>query len=293
MWLSASWLRVIIARMAGDDLTICLFLVGLAASFLLGAMSQAGWKHRVLIACLFGVAAIFFVLGIIWPWIKDLSPVLRSVLVPIATSPVAWFCVVMLALAARLVVPPRLSERPVQAMPQPVGTTPNQPHPDGHPRINSVLLLETVNSLLSFAILSRVSEKAKVIIEATQGTDETESTILKQTREFDNFFEKAQEELTFTPFTSDFGMAAKTAGGTAETLVSRAAIPDGVNPFYFRRFFIAKYKLERISEFLEKRIEETGDDFVGQLGALRRLELSARQQFLRSGSSLYSKTEGR
>jgi hypothetical protein len=93
--------------MAGDDLTICLFLVGLAASFLLAAMSQAGWKHRVLIACLFGVAAIFLALGVSWLWIKDLSPVLRSILVPIATSPVAWFCVILLALSAHFVLPSR------------------------------------------------------------------------------------------------------------------------------------------------------------------------------------------
>ncbi len=50
--------------MSGDDLTIVLFFVGLAITFVVAAMSQAGWKHKVLIVSLFIVAGLCFLIGI-------------------------------------------------------------------------------------------------------------------------------------------------------------------------------------------------------------------------------------
>jgi hypothetical protein len=87
--------------MPDNDLTIAFFLVGIGINFAVATVSQAGWKHRLLIVGLFATAAIFGIAGASWHWLKDVSPV--AVTTPIgevATSPVAWFVVLMFALAA-------------------------------------------------------------------------------------------------------------------------------------------------------------------------------------------------
>jgi MYXO-CTERM domain-containing protein len=97
---SAGWL------MAGDDLTIILFLVGAAISFAVASTSQARWKHPLLIQCRRAawrvLSGIFAIAGLGWPLIKPISSRGTAAVVQIATSPVAWFAVLMLGLAAAL-----------------------------------------------------------------------------------------------------------------------------------------------------------------------------------------------
>jgi hypothetical protein len=104
--------------LAGDDLTIVLFFVGTAVSLGCAAMSTAGWRHPALIMILFGLAAICFVFGAAWPAIKDISPTALSEPVhQIATSPVAWFAVLILGMTASILMPRRRS-RQERATPQ-------------------------------------------------------------------------------------------------------------------------------------------------------------------------------
>jgi hypothetical protein len=91
--------------MAGDDLTIALFLIGLAGAIFMGGISQAGWKNRPLIASLLVLAAVLFVAGIGWPWLKDFSPSVKSIVVTLATSPITWFAILMFGLGAALFIP--------------------------------------------------------------------------------------------------------------------------------------------------------------------------------------------
>jgi hypothetical protein len=88
--------------MSGDDLTIRLFFIGTAFSLAVAAMSQAGWKHPVLIRGLFGVAVGLAAVGLGWPSIKTFSPVVTATVDQIATNPVAWFVVFMFGLMAVL-----------------------------------------------------------------------------------------------------------------------------------------------------------------------------------------------
>lgn len=93
--------------MSGDNLTIVLFLIGTATTFAVAAMSQAGWKHPILIGGLFGLAGIFAIVGLGWPIIQSLSPPVTAIVNQVATSPVAWFVVLMLGIGAALLRPPR------------------------------------------------------------------------------------------------------------------------------------------------------------------------------------------
>jgi hypothetical protein len=100
--------------LGGDDLTIVLFFVGTAVSFACAAMSAAGWKHPALIVTLFALAAACFIFGAGWPAFKEISP--PSWIAPIhqvATSPVAWFAVLVLGMTASILLPKRrASSRP-------------------------------------------------------------------------------------------------------------------------------------------------------------------------------------
>jgi hypothetical protein len=81
---------------AGDDLTISLFLVGLGATFGLEAMKAETFPRRGL----FGVlAGIFLLIGFAWLQVKPLWPPLTTAISTIATNPVSWFVVAMFALA--------------------------------------------------------------------------------------------------------------------------------------------------------------------------------------------------
>jgi len=88
--------------MSSDELAIVLFLVGTAISFAVAAISQANRKHPLLILCLFVLAGIVAIAGLGWPLIKPISPRGTAAIVQIATTPVAWFAVLVLGLTASL-----------------------------------------------------------------------------------------------------------------------------------------------------------------------------------------------
>jgi hypothetical protein len=114
--------------LAGDDLTIVLFFVGTAVSLGCAAMSTAGWRHPALIITLFGLAAICFVFGAGWPAIKEISPPALSAPVhQIATSPVAWFVVLVLGMIASILFPRRRHSRFVESKPRELVAPSNQP----------------------------------------------------------------------------------------------------------------------------------------------------------------------
>jgi hypothetical protein len=103
-------------KMVGDDLTITLFLISLAGSVAVGGISQAGWKNRPLIASLFVFAAVLFMAGIGWPWLKDFSPSVKPIVVASATSPVAWFVILMFGLSAALFMPRLRKDAPASVL---------------------------------------------------------------------------------------------------------------------------------------------------------------------------------
>jgi hypothetical protein len=114
--------------LGGDDLTIVLFFVGTAVSLACAAMSTAGWKHPALIVTLFGLAAICFVFGAGWPAIKEISsPALSAPVHQIATSPVAWFVVLILGMTASILFPTRRPFRFAESKPRELVALSNQP----------------------------------------------------------------------------------------------------------------------------------------------------------------------
>ena len=90
--------------MSSDDRTIVLFLFGIAISFAVASISQASWKHPLLIqgrrAVCKVLAGMFAIAGLGWPLIKPISPRATEAIVQIATSPAAWFAVLVLGLTA-------------------------------------------------------------------------------------------------------------------------------------------------------------------------------------------------
>ena len=86
-------------ELAGDDLAIVPFLIGLAATFAIVGMSEAGWKHPAVIGCLFLLAALFLLVGIGWPWISDISPELRGLATRVARNPISWLAVIISGLS--------------------------------------------------------------------------------------------------------------------------------------------------------------------------------------------------
>jgi hypothetical protein len=86
--------------MSGDNLTIVLFLIGTAVSLAAAAISAAGWRHPLLIRGLLALAAIVAGTGIAWPFLGYLSPRLSVFLSEIATSPVAWFVIIIIGVVA-------------------------------------------------------------------------------------------------------------------------------------------------------------------------------------------------
>lgn len=98
--------------MHGDTLTICLFFAGLAATFGVAAVSQAGWKHWTIVSVLFAMAAASAVIAIGWAWRGDQWPSLAASFRPVADSPVAWFFVLLFALAGVAIPDWRRSRMP-------------------------------------------------------------------------------------------------------------------------------------------------------------------------------------
>ena len=76
--------------LTGDDLSVQLFIFGGGISFAALAVSQAGWTHRVLVICLFVLAAACIAAGLFYSDLKDYSPTLSSDLLYIANSKVSW-----------------------------------------------------------------------------------------------------------------------------------------------------------------------------------------------------------
>jgi hypothetical protein len=85
--------------LAEDDLAIVPFLIGLAATFAVAGMSEAGWKHWAFIGCLFLLAAFFLLVGIGWPWIRDISPELQDLATRVARNPISWLAVIISGLS--------------------------------------------------------------------------------------------------------------------------------------------------------------------------------------------------
>src|ERR1700720_2507745 len=100
--------------LAGDDLTIALFLVGTAITFAAAGMTTAGWKHPVVINGLFVLAGVFFIAGIGWPFLpalKTLSPPTTAAIQHIATNPVSWFVLFIFIVGVLVLGPSRREGR--------------------------------------------------------------------------------------------------------------------------------------------------------------------------------------
>jgi len=96
--------------MVEGDLSIPLFLAGTGVTILATGITQAGWRHRLLIFGLFAVGSILLLAGVCWHWLKDYSPTIAtSVITELASNSVAWFVVIMLALVIALVRKPKIS----------------------------------------------------------------------------------------------------------------------------------------------------------------------------------------
>jgi hypothetical protein len=96
--------------MVEGDLSIPLFLVGTGVTLLATGITQAGWRHRLLICGLFAFGIIVLLAGLFWHWLKDYSPTTAiSVITEIASNSVAWFVVIMLALFVALLRNPKIS----------------------------------------------------------------------------------------------------------------------------------------------------------------------------------------
>jgi hypothetical protein len=93
--------------MVEGDLTIPLFLAGTGVTIIVAGISQAGWRHHLLIRGLFAVGAILVLAGVCWRLIGDHLPAVTTAVSGIATSPVAWFVVVLFALAVVLTRKPQ------------------------------------------------------------------------------------------------------------------------------------------------------------------------------------------
>ena len=130
---------------------------GLAPTFV-AAMSQAGWKHRLLILGLFITGAFFGIAGATWHWLKDISPVaITKPVDEIATNPAAWFVVLMFGVALALLRGhPALQSRSgikelFGVVPSPQSTPDTSgPHDDTgtiENKLNIAILREDVNHL--------------------------------------------------------------------------------------------------------------------------------------------------
>ncbi len=86
----------------------------------IAGVQTAGWKRKLLIGLFFAFAAISLLVSIAWMWIKPYAPKLSAILADVATNPVSWFVVIILALIAAIIKKPR---PPVN---QPQGTMRNR-----------------------------------------------------------------------------------------------------------------------------------------------------------------------
>jgi hypothetical protein len=85
--------------MSGDNLTIALFFVGLAITLISLGISQAGWKHPVLIGAVFLLGFLCLGFGAFWPEIREASPdAFQKPIIQIGTNPESWFFLFVLIL---------------------------------------------------------------------------------------------------------------------------------------------------------------------------------------------------
>jgi hypothetical protein len=89
----------------GDDLAIALFLFamavgwfGIAITIALSDASRAGWGRWLMFGS-FTVAALFFVAGCSWPWLRDPSWRITAILQQVATSPASWIILLLVVSA--------------------------------------------------------------------------------------------------------------------------------------------------------------------------------------------------
>jgi hypothetical protein len=76
--------------MSGDNLTIALFLLGTAITLAVTAITLAGWTGRPIVTAFFGLAALFFLIAVLWPSIGDKSKSLKSLLLSAVSNNFAF-----------------------------------------------------------------------------------------------------------------------------------------------------------------------------------------------------------
>jgi hypothetical protein len=81
--------------MHGDTLTAAIFFASSGIALAIAAVNQAGWKHRIVIWGLLGSGALFFAIGIAWPWLDAISPALTAAVEGVALNPASWFTLLM------------------------------------------------------------------------------------------------------------------------------------------------------------------------------------------------------
>lgn len=94
---------------SGDDLTIILFLVGLAGTSVATGLSLLERKRKLVTRILFILTVLFGVLGGGWPWFRELSPKLTEVVTGLASNPVTWFVTIMVL--ATLLLSSRMGDK--------------------------------------------------------------------------------------------------------------------------------------------------------------------------------------
>jgi hypothetical protein len=102
----------------GDNLAIVLFLfstgataLGTGISLAVSALRQGGRTHRALMFGSFAVAALLVAAGIAWPFLRDLSSGITTVVKQVATSPVSGFVLIIAGLGLIVSLSLRRDER--------------------------------------------------------------------------------------------------------------------------------------------------------------------------------------
>lgn len=86
----------------GDDLTVILFVFGLAVTAAFTALSLIEKKRKNIIVTLFLIAFTLVAVGAAWIWLKDQAPKISMTIGQIAGSPVSWFVTLMFLAGAIL-----------------------------------------------------------------------------------------------------------------------------------------------------------------------------------------------
>lgn len=94
-----------------------LFFAGTGVLLMTTGITQADWKHRYLITALLSVAGgcvVIALLGVfgIWPYLAMAFPTATGALSDVAGSPISWFSVIILALAANLAIKSNGRDKP-------------------------------------------------------------------------------------------------------------------------------------------------------------------------------------